>query len=46
MWVLSFVSLALGFYIGFNINANTGAFLLVASAVLALAPFASHRSAN
>ncbi len=44
MWVLSAVALVVGFYVGFNIDAEVGAFLWVASAVLALAPFATHRN--
>lgn len=44
LWILSAASLIAGFYVGFNISANTGAFLLVASAVLALVPFATHRT--
>ena len=44
LWVLAAASLVAGFYVGFNISANTGAFLLVASAVLALVPFATHRT--
>lgn len=46
LWVLSAVALVAGFFIGFNVDAETGAFLWLASAVLALAPFASHRIAN
>lgn len=44
MWVLSAVALVLGFYIGFNVNADVGGLLWLASAALALAPFASHRN--
>ncbi|MGB5759043.1 MAG: hypothetical protein WBM50_19175 [Acidimicrobiales bacterium] len=44
MWALSAVALVAGFYVGFNIDAEVGAFLWLASAILALAPFASHRN--
>lgn len=44
LWILSVVALVAGFYIGFNIDAEIGAFLWLASALLALAPFASHRN--
>lgn len=44
LWILSGVALVLGFYIGFNIDAEVGGFLWLASALLALAPFASHRN--
>ena len=44
MWVLSAVALVAGFIIGFNINAKVGGYLWLASAVLALVPFASHRT--
>ncbi len=44
LWVLSAVALVAGFFIGFNVNAKVGGFLWLASAVLALVPFASHRT--
>lgn len=43
MWVLSAVALVAGFFIGFNVDAKVGGYLWLASAVLALVPFASHR---
>ncbi len=46
VWVLAVAALAAGFYVGFNINANVGAFLLLASGVLALGSFALHRPSN
>lgn len=43
MWVMAAAALIAGFLIGFNVNANLGGFLLLASGILALVPFASHR---
>ena len=43
LWVLAAVALVAGFIIGFNINAKVGGYLWLASAILALVPFASHR---
>ena len=46
LWALSAVAMVAGFLIGFNINAPVGGYLLGASVILALVPFASHRKPN
>lgn len=42
-WILAAVALVAGFFIGFNVNAAAGGYLWLASGILALLPFASHR---
>jgi hypothetical protein len=42
-WTLSVVAFVAGFIVGMRIHAQLGAALWIASAVLALLPFASHR---
>ncbi len=43
-WTASIASLVGGFWIGMWVHPQTGAALWIAAAVLALAPFASHRT--
>ncbi len=42
-WTLSALAFVAGFAVGMTIHARLGAALWIASAVLALLPFASHR---
>lgn len=44
IWFTAAVCFVLGFYVGWTINANLGAALWGASAVLAFLPFLSHRN--
>lgn len=43
-WVLAGLAFVAGPVIGMNINAQLGAGAWISSAILALAPFASHRN--
>lgn len=44
VWLTALACFALGSYIGWSVNANLGAALWLASAVLAFIPFLSHRT--
>jgi hypothetical protein len=44
VWLLALACFALGSYIGWSVNANVGASMWLASAILAFVPFLSHRN--
>lgn len=43
IWSAALACFALGSWVGWTINANVGAYLWLAAAVLAFLPFLSHR---
>ena len=43
-WTLAVLLVPLGFFIGYNVNAQVGIGLWFLAAVLGLAPFANHRN--
>ncbi len=45
LWAVAPVVFIIGTYVGWNLNANLGALLWVASAVVAFVPFLSHAEA-